>query len=271
MWLLLVLDALLAGAVSWNAFAYVRLRRARRRLPCGDDEEDRLPPGSAALAFARECLALWAALLLCPLAWFLSRRQGASDAPVRIVLAHGLIPGAGALWLFGRRLASRGYEVWRADYGIGWADPSRAAEHLQAQLEALRRQRTGPVHVVAYGAGGLVARECLRRFGGGDAKRLLTVGTPHQGTMLVSPTWPALGWLHPASPFLAHLGAEDPVPHRHDPTAIASEFDATILPPECADYPMAFNIAVRDAGHFAMLFSPRVFTLLVENLEAEEG
>lgn len=271
MWLLFALDAVLAAAVVWNAYSYSRLRRSRRYLPCGDDEEDRLPPGSATLAFVRECLALWAALALFALVWLLPRRRGPADAPTRIVLAHGLAPSAAALWLLGRRLGLRGFEVWTADYGVAWIDPERAAGRLQAQLDTLRRRRPGPVHVVAHGAGGLVARECLRRPELASLGHLLTLGTPHQGTMLFPPTWPGLGWLHPTSPFMNRLNDEECTALSDESTAISSEFDATILPPECADYPHAFNVAVRDAGHFAMLFSPRVFSLLLENLEAESS
>ena len=50
--------------------------------------------------------------------------------------------------------------------------------------------------------------------------------------------------------------------------AIQSHFDAMVLPPGNAEYPGAFNIRVNAVGHNALLFSPKVYELLVENLAA---
>jgi hypothetical protein len=60
-------------------------------------------------------------------------------------------------------------------------------------------------------------------------------------------------------------------PKQLDMIAIHSTFDATVLPPANAEYPRAFNIRVNNIGHYGLLYSSKVFTLIAENLDAPMG
>jgi len=64
------------------------------------------------------------------------------------------------------------------------------------------------------------------------------------------------------------LRSED-APERLDWIAVHSAFDATVLPPDRAYWPNAYNIRVRGMGHHRLVYSRKVFELLLENIEAE--
>ena len=263
-----LLLAPLVAVVAVHAALYLARERTRRRLPvCDEDREDALPLATLAAAFLVECAASVASTVLSAFTPLVPARRGDPEAAVRIVLVHGWAQRRGAVSLLGARLADRGFGVVCFSYPSLRLEIASAAESLRRLLVDLQAERQGPVHLVAFGVGGLVARTCVRRHRVPGVRRLVTIGTPHQGTLL-APAWAgSLGRLHPGSDLLRQLGAADHTPGQFEVTAIQSEFDATILPPENAYYPAAFNVIVRDTGHFSLLFSARVVTLIAENLE----
>ena len=113
------------------------------------------------------------------------------------------------------------------------------------------------------GLGGFVSRYYVRRYPATNIRRVVTLGTAHQGTML-----PGTRTLRPGSPFMTMMNAGDRVPQQFDVIAIHSSFDALVLPPANAFYPDAFNIQLHDVGHYTLLFSAKVYGLLAENLDA---
>ena len=118
--------------------------------------------------------------------------------------------------------------------------------------------------------GGLVARASLRA-GAAGIHRIITLGTPHQGTRAFP--WlgadPMLRQMRPGSPCLQRLAAFDAAPHGAELISIYSLDDALVVPPANGYCPGAFNIEVRGPGHMSLLFSRRVYELVRENLAAE--
>jgi triacylglycerol esterase/lipase EstA (alpha/beta hydrolase family) len=125
-----------------------------------------------------------------------------------------------------------------------------------------------PLMLVCHSLGGLVARYYVRRYPAPHVRRIITLGTPHGGTVLAARRRNGAHKLAPRSAFLATLSAADRVPQQFDVIAIQSTFDAMILPPRHAEYPGAFNVVVNDVGHNALLFSVKVYRLIAENLNA---
>lgn len=265
--LLYLLLAPLVAAIAVNAALYaLRWRVGRASVVCEEDEEEALPSSALAAAFTSECAALLGAALLCLLGPLTSRRLGDAAAGHRVVLLHGLWQTRGAMLLLGGRLAESGFGVVFFSHAYPRDDVPAAAQKLRRLLVDLQAERQGPVHLLGFGLGGLVARYCVRRHPVPGVRRVLTLGTAHGGTRL-APPWPAfLAQLRPESPLLAQLAAADRAPEQFESTAIQSELDATVLPPENGDYPAAFNVVVRDTGHFSLLFSRRIFQLVAENL-----
>ncbi len=242
--LLLVLGVV-AASVFFNLCAYAGAARHRRRHPptCAGNEEERRPWPARARAFALECAATAVLTLATPLA--LRRRRvrplDAGDPRPPVVLLHGYAQHPANFTWLARRLRRDG---WR---------------HL---------------YLVAHSMGGLVARACIRARGqASGVGRLITLGTPHQGTEIF-PRFgldPMVAQMRPGSPLLARLAADDPVPRLADCISIYSADDAVVVPASRAYYPGAFNIEVRGLGHLSLLFSRRVYALVRENLAAERA
>ena len=108
----------------------------------------------------------------------------------------------------------------------------------------------------------------MRYFAAGDyVERLVTLGTPHQGTALAAfVSRPNVQPMRPGSLFLRRLAEDDPVPSAVSCTAIFSTFDALVFPAALAEYPGAMNIEIDDVGHLGLLLSARVYMLVEENL-----
>ncbi|HEY3190953.1 MAG TPA: hypothetical protein VGJ70_25905 [Solirubrobacteraceae bacterium] len=277
---MLTLLVVVAGGVASNAVLYRAARRVRRRerAACPFEEDEPLPWPARVLAalrsFTAECAATVLLVLTLPLGWRRPRgvaSEGGTGRPVLLVggwLAHP----AAFLWL-ARRLRHDG---WRPVTGITgvtdilarspWNDVERAATRLGATIERLRLgSGGGEVDVVAHGTGGLVARAHVRATGAASGvARLITLGTPHQGTA----TWPTQR-LRPGAPLVARLAEDDPVPAVVETVAIYSRDDAVVVPTTRAYYPGAFNIELGAVGHLSLLFSRRVYALVRENLAPE--
>jgi triacylglycerol esterase/lipase EstA (alpha/beta hydrolase family) len=212
--------------------------------------------------------------LVTPLA--LRRRRvrplGPGDPPP-VVLLHGWGQHpANFVWL-ARRLRRDG---WRHVYTLAHVpvggDIEHSAHRLGVAVDRIRRA-TGAteVDIIAHSMGGLVARASIRARGPAcGVGRLITLGTPHQGTAIFGRLRVdrMVGQMRPDSPLLGRLAADDPVPRLVDCVSIYSADDAVVVPPERAYYAGAFNIEVRGLGHLSLLFSPRVYALVRENLAA---
>ena len=61
-------------------------------------------------------------------------------------------------------------------------------------------------------------------------------------------------------------GARDPLVDRVDVVNVYSLHDAVVDPPERAYLPGAYNVALRDEGHFGLLFAARSHTVLFESI-----
>jgi triacylglycerol esterase/lipase EstA (alpha/beta hydrolase family) len=102
-----------------------------------------------------------------------------------------LIPGYGGSTTSLERLAAklrtatgREVRVVRA-VGDGTGDLTAQARALAATVNGLLQQGAPSVDVVGYSAGGVVARLWAAEFGGArQARRIVTLGSPHQGTQV---------------------------------------------------------------------------------------
>jgi triacylglycerol esterase/lipase EstA (alpha/beta hydrolase family) len=275
----ILVAGVLASATLANAFAYASAAAYRRRHPprCPFDDDD-VPPWPARVlawsaAFAGECLAIGAVVLATPLVLRRVPRAVPVDGRRPLVLVHGYGLHAASFLVLARRLRRDG---WPCVHAVALAPVGgsieRRAERLAAALDRIRAAaRASHVDVVAHGMGGLVARACIRARGGaGGLGRLVTLGTPHQGTNALA--WlgfdPVVAEMRPGAPLLARLAAAETVPALADCTAIYSADDARVVPSSAAYWPGAFNIEVRGLGHVALLWSRRVYALVRENLEA---
>jgi hypothetical protein len=269
LWLALATAA--AGAALAAVSAADAARDRRRRPPvCPADEDEPAPWPARTLAglvdLARESGLAALGLLGLP---FALRPAVARGAGRPIVVVTGPVAyTAGALWLRSRLRR----DGWCVVHAVTRGRVDAAAVRLGDVVDRLRREpAAAAVDVVAHGRGGLVARAWLRGRGrGAGVGRLVTLGTPHQGTVTLP--WlervPTLAELRPNGPVLARLATDDPVPAIAECIAVYSAADALVVPPSAGYYPAAFNIEVQGLGHLSLLAAGRVYELIRENLAA---
>ena len=142
-------------------------------------------------------------------------------------------------------------------------------EFFAAELhDAIERvaQATGrpKVNLVCHSMGGLAARQYLREHGPARIAKLVTIASPHHGTMLASL---GLGLnarqMHPQSEFLRALEAFEAIePPAVDATSIYSTHDNLVSPQETSRLPWARNVAIPGVGHVAILRDARAFEVV---------
>ncbi len=180
-------------------------------------------------------------------------------ARIPVLLVHGLIDNRSVFSVMQRSLRRRGFaHVCTWNYSPLLTDIARGAADLGAHIERVCAQ-TGyeRVHVVGHSLGGLIARYHVQRQGGDRrVESLVTLGTPHRGSVLahVGPT-PLIRQLRPGSPVLRELG--EPAPDcRTSVTAIYSDLDQVVLPTSsgrCDHADLAArNVLVRGIGHMSL-------------------
>ena len=171
-----------------------------------------------------------------------------------------LVPGFGgsteSLDVLAAELRENGRDatvVALPDGGVG--DLAAQAGTLQDAVdEALTRTAATSVDVVGYSAGGVVARIWAADLGGdSQARRIVTLGSPHHGTQVAGlaaqvlpdrcPT--ACQQLAPDSSVLAALNSGDETPDGPQWVSIWTELDQVVTPPNSAELDGAINIPVQ--------------------------
>jgi hypothetical protein len=263
--MVVVAIAVLAGAVllamlALQAALHVDAARDARMREDGcafEDPEEHTTP----LAWCALVLGEVGATLCVGLVALLPRRPPSRDDGRRsVVLVAGWAMPASATALLARRLRGAG---WARVYPIGlgvWPSIDEATRRLAGGLATLRATHAvGDVDVIAVGLSGIAARALLDR--GVRVRRVVTLGTPHQGT-LTAP------WMR-RGPWARDVRPDDDAAAPTcdgDGIAIASAHDVLLVPPALAYWPGAFNVALRGVGHVGMLCSARVWAIVEENL-----
>jgi triacylglycerol lipase len=137
--------------------------------------------------------------------------------------------------------------------GAGTGDLTAQADALGEQAgSALERFGAPSVDVVGYSAGGVVAREWVRRGGAAVARRVLSIGSPQHGTSLAEvavsltgrcPT--ACRQLQPDSDLLRRLNARDETPPGPVFVSVWSTADRVVVPVDSARLHGALNLTVQ--------------------------
>ena len=192
-------------------------------------------------------------------------------APARrpVLLIHGVLVNDG-VWVAIRRFLAKNAvaPIYTVNYGPPLEDIETFAAQLHARIEQIR-SATGAERVVlvAHSMGGLVARAYLRRFGAERVSRLITIGTPHHGSVLAY-TFPGrcLAQMHPGNPWLVELNRDENAPPPVPITAIWSRHDSMVAPQASAELSCAENVALVGVAHNALLGDKRVMELLTRGL-----
>jgi len=236
--------------------------------------EFRLGPAACARLFLGEVGAVALSWLLLVAHRLLIADPVAAPGRRPLLLVHGVGVNDGVWFALRRNLSRRGLgPVYTINYGPPLAGIEHFAGQLAARIEAICAV-TGAerVALIAHSMGGLVARAYLRRFGAARVEQLITIGTPHHGSMLAY-TFPGccLAQMHPGNPWLVELNREEsgraPVPI----TSIWSRHDSMVAPQGSSVLRNAENIALVGIAHNALLGEKAVVELVATEVVKPRG
>jgi triacylglycerol esterase/lipase EstA (alpha/beta hydrolase family) len=186
-----------------------------------------------------------------------------------VLLLHGVLCNAGVWRSMKRRLSAAGIApIYAPSYGPPLASIETFAGQVAAKIdEILAATGASQVSIVAHSMGGLVARAYLRKFGGAKVRRVITIGTPHAGSVHA---WMfpgvSLAQLRPGNPWLAELPA--PTAESSPPfVSLWSWHDSMVAPQVSARLENGRNVALSGVGHNALLTDPEVAKRVIEELK----
>jgi len=223
--------------------------------------EARLGVAAALRLYLTEVWTLAASWPLMALHRILVRDPAPAPATLPVLLIHGVLVNDG-VWLFTRRrLARRGVgPIYTLNYGPPFADIEDFAVQLRARIERICAL-TGATRVmlVGHSMGGLVSRAYLRRFGAERVAKLVTIGTPHHGSVLAW-TFPGRGLeeMRPGNAWLEELNQGErhaaPVPV----VSIWSRHDDMVAPQASSELACAESVPLTGVGHNSLINDERV-------------
>ncbi len=290
--LILVLIALWAwlcfgrGLPAWKAFAWVAggflvikflitlsgftlAAWANRRDPVGF----RLHPMRLIYGFVEESWATTRSVLeLLPFRVAQAITPHASPRADRlpVLMIHGFVCNRGYWIPSAQKLADKGYVVESVTLEPAFGSIDAYADVIETALTALLVKTGKPQAVlVCHSMGGLAARAYLRAKGDAKVRHVITLGTPHDGTVIAQ-----LGvgknarQMERGNAWRQALAAsEAPALYVNKFTTIYSRIDNIVAPARTATLPGAREIELIDVGHVAMSLAPRCVNVMVEELE----
>lgn len=222
--------------------------------------------------FWDEWLTLAGSALRMGIGWWFMREPASAPARVPVLLVHGVLCNAG-VWLGMRgALRRQGFgPVYTISLGPPLTSIDVFAEELAARIDTVLAQ-TGArsVAVVGHSMGGLVARAYLRAHGSDRIAAVVTIGSPHHGSVHAH-LFPgrSLAEMRPGSDWLKALEAA-PLP-RIPFTSIWSWHDSMVAPQASSRLAGARNVELSGIGHNALLRNATVLSHVTDALDEVAG
>jgi triacylglycerol lipase len=180
----------------------------------------------------------------------------AQDTPGPVLLVPGYGGSTASLRTLADRLTAAGRDATVVEVpGEGTGDLQASADVLAAAVDdALARTGADSVDIVGYSAGGVIARLWATDGGAEQARRIVTLGSPHHGTTVADlaagllPAECPVGCqqLTTGSPLLAKLNAGDETPDGPTWVSVWTTTDQTVTPPDSAVLQGAVDVPVQD-------------------------
>jgi triacylglycerol lipase len=193
--------------------------------------------------------------------------QPSQPGRLPVLLLHGYICNRGFMLPLRRHLQTRGIKAYSHNLEPAYADIDAYADALARRIEEIRSASgAGKLIIVAHSMGGLAARAYLRKYGAGQVAGLITLGTPHQGTLMARLAMGENGaQMVPGNAWLQRLNQGAlalPV------VSVFSYQDNVVVPQLGATLAGAENVPLSGMGHLGMPFSRRVRELVAQELIA---
>ena len=218
---------------------------------------------------AREALAIVATTLLMPFGLLNRSTNTPRQLEQRtVVLVHGCFANSSCLLPLKMYLRTHGIkQVLSYDYQAG-----RGLESAAIGLKNFLRQHIhgGRIDFVCHSYGGLVARAYLQYLRGyRRVDRCITLGTPHRGTYNAYWLPSRVGnELRPNSRVLSRLSATHDKAKKVRFLSIIAGSDNIVIP-RVFSKDQGQVLHLPDVGHVGLLYSPRAFRIIVNQLLGE--
>jgi len=184
-----------------------------------------------------------------------------------VLLVHGYVCNRGFMLPLRRYLGEHGVSACSHNLEPVYADIDSYADALARRIDEICAA-TGADRLVilAHSMGGLAARACLRRHGARRVAKLVTLGTPHHGTVLARLALGSNGrQMLPGSAWLEQLNAQAPsVPT----VAVFSHQDNVVVPQDSAVLAGAKIVSLSGIGHIGMPFSRRIREIALAEIQS---
>jgi pimeloyl-ACP methyl ester carboxylesterase len=240
---------------------------------------DRKAPSAAeaALCIAGEIGAVFLSVALYPLGFIMRETPNSAlhRAEKPIVLCHGYMHNKSAFLIMGRKLKQAGFaNVVALNFGPPSQRVPQFAERLSEAVDRmLVHSGCEKVDLIGHSMGGLVVRYYIEKLDGAkNVDRAVALGAPNGGTKTaVFGIFKSAGQFRLDSKLITELKESPIAGEPANMTAIWSDFDSVVLPPENARLPDPYaNIMVGGVGHVGMLYSGRVFDEITRVLFADK-
>jgi PGAP1-like protein len=192
------------------------------------------------------------------------------DGRIPIVMVHGYFSNRGYFGPLVRALEERGVRpIFSPNFVAAFATIEDFVEQLRGEIDRIAAATGEPrVILVCHSMGGLAARAYMCAHGAARVKKLITIASPHKGTVHARFGAGANArQMMQASEFLSALchkeGEKGP---ECGVTSIYTPHDNLVAPQETSRLPWARNIAIPGRGHVDILASERLAAILVKEL-----
>ena len=196
--------------------------------------------------------------------------DAAAPKPLPILFIHGYFCNQAVWQPLMAEAARRGHACAAVNLEPVFAGIDDYAPRIEAAFSALlAAQGATCAAVVAHSMGGLAARAWMRQHGHERVARLVTIGTPHAGTVLAAFASGANGkQMRRGSLWTATLAAAEPPERRARISAIWSHHDNVVAPQSSGALEGAHNLAISGHGHVSMVYSAQVHELVFAEIGA---
>jgi len=184
-----------------------------------------------------------------------------------VLLIHGYVCNRGFLLPLRRYLGGHGVRAYSHNLEPVYADLDSYAGGLAQRVEEIcAATGADQLVILAHSMGGLAARAYMRRHGTGRVAKLITLGTPHHGTVTARFAAGKNGrQMVPGNAWLKQLNEETsnvPV------VSVFSHQDNVVVPQDSAMLAGAKIVNLSGMGHVGMPFAHRIRETVLAEIQA---
>jgi triacylglycerol esterase/lipase EstA (alpha/beta hydrolase family) len=187
---------------------------------------------------------------------------------IPVLLVHGYFCNR-AVWLpMAARLAAAGHPVAGLDLEPPFSSIDEHVPSIDEAVDRLKRQAgTDRIALVCHSMGGLAARAYLRRHGDGSVAHVVTLGTPHRGTVHARlGLGTCVQQMRRDSEWLLGLARDEPAERRARFTLIRTWQDNMVAPHAIQQLDGARIVDFGGIGHVTLAYDRQVQDRILETL-----